>query len=385
MRALLVDPSLFTAPYDAALTAGLTAVGVESIWAVRPLRPGERRELPAPCALEIFYRRVDAWRRPWVRALRPLAKGCAHVVGLLRLLRRVRALSPAVVHFQWLPLPLLDVVAITLIRSRCPVVLTMHDTVPFNGERRWLQRLGWTWALRLVDRLIVHTASGRDELVNRGVAATRVTIVPHGPLSLAASPAKASANCSASLDPDDRRWTFVLFGQLKTYKGIDLLIEALARLERPLRERSRTIIAGQPYMDMEPVRRRIAELALEPYIELRPWRHSEQEMADLFGMTDCFVFPYRQVDASGVYFLVRPLGKWLIASRIGVFAEDMSETCGALHAVGDSASLSLALARAIIERPRGVAHVPTAGEDWEAIAHRTRALYLEAAQASAGG
>ncbi len=374
MRVLLVDPSLFTAPYDAALTAGLAAVDVEPIWAVRPLRPGERRELPSQCALEIFYRRVDAWHVPWARALRPLAKGCAHLAGLLQLLRRVRALSPAVVHFQWLPLPLLDAVAILLIRPRCAVVLTVHDTVPFNGERRWLQRLGLRWAMSLVDRMIVHTASGRDRLVTRGAAPGRVAIVPHGPLALAAAPAPRA--CSA---PPDGRWTFVLFGQLKPYKGIDVLIEALDLLPQPLRERSRTIVAGQPHMDLEPARRRIAELALDPYIELRAWRHSEQEMAELFAMTNCFVFPYRQVDASGVYFLVKPLGKLLIASALGVFAEDLRKTSGRLLAIGDRASLSDALAHAIIHRPRAAAAAPDTA--WETIGGLTRTLYLEAARA----
>jgi uncharacterized MnhB-related membrane protein len=35
LSALLVDPSLFTAPYDAALTEGLVGAGVEPTWSTR--------------------------------------------------------------------------------------------------------------------------------------------------------------------------------------------------------------------------------------------------------------------------------------------------------------------------------------------------------------
>ena len=46
IQALLVDPSLFTAPYYAALTQGLLAAGVEVTWATRPTRRGDRQETP---------------------------------------------------------------------------------------------------------------------------------------------------------------------------------------------------------------------------------------------------------------------------------------------------------------------------------------------------
>ena len=43
IEALLVDPSLFTAPYDAALTSGLVAAGVDPMWATRPQRRNDRQ------------------------------------------------------------------------------------------------------------------------------------------------------------------------------------------------------------------------------------------------------------------------------------------------------------------------------------------------------
>lgn len=364
MRALLIDPSLFTEPYDAALNEGLMAAGVEPLWAVRPRRPAEQPQLPARNSLEIFYRRTDVWRGP--RALRALAKGCAHLIGLFALLRRIGGLAPAVIHFQWLPLPLLDALAIALLRTRVPVVLTVHDTVPLNGEQGVLQRLGMHWAARLADRVIVHTEGGRRVLVDRGLRATDIVVIPHGPLRLTAAPGEPPSR--------DVRYTFVLFGQLKVYKGIDVLIESIGHLSPTERAASRAIVAGQPCMDLAPLRRRIETLGLASSFELRAWRHSEQEMADLFALADCFVFPYRQVDASGVYFLVRPLAKWVIASRVGAFAEHLSPDTGELCPACDATALARAMGRAIRERPQAAA--PGENASWHSIGQATRTLYL---------
>ena len=64
LRALMVDPSLFTAPYDAALDRRPARVGDEPRLgsAARPGR-GDRQEIPAARVLPMFYRRVDQLQR----------------------------------------------------------------------------------------------------------------------------------------------------------------------------------------------------------------------------------------------------------------------------------------------------------------------------------
>jgi glycosyltransferase involved in cell wall biosynthesis len=390
LHALLVDPSLYTAPYDAALDAGLAAAGVHTRWAIRPPRSGQPREIEPARADEFFYRRVDdAAALPAL--LRPLAKGLAHVAGLAGLVMRVRRQRPDVVHFQWTVVPLLDSLAIACIRRWCPVVLTVHDTTPYNGERPFFGAvLGFDWPMRLADALIVHTRAGHAALVARGVPAAKLRVVPHGPLALKARP-------TPGRQPRDPRWTFVAFGEMKPYKGLDLLVEATGRLAPALRQRLRVVIAGRARMDLEPLHARIAALGLQEVIELTDRRLSEQEMADLFDHTDTFVFPYRQIDASGVFFLVRPLGRWMIASRVGIFAEALRTAAaagfpdapvpsaggtpagaeGVLVPPQDIDALAQALADAVQRRP--VAAPLAAEEGWEAIGRATLRLYREVA------
>jgi glycosyltransferase involved in cell wall biosynthesis len=372
MRVLLVDPSLFTGPYDAALTDGLIANGVVPTWVVRPTRNGDRQEIPAQFVDDFFYRRTE--RMTFLpQRLRTIAKGVAHALGLARLVARVALRAPDVVHFQWLVVPPLDALAIRLIALRCPVVLTVHDTVPFNGERlSLLQNLAFDLPLHLSHRLIVHTRAGRERLVQRGIPDAKVAVIPHGPLQLHAAPESA---------PDrgaDARTTFVMFGEIKPYKGPDLLIDAFGRLPASLRRRARVVIAGRPRMEMAPLLARIAALGLQESIEVRARRLTEAEMAALFQQADCFVFPYRQVDASGVYFLTKALGKWIIASRVGIFAEDVQDGVqGALVPADDAAALAAELARAIDEQPTARATSPSLA--WLDIGRATRTLYEQVA------
>jgi succinoglycan biosynthesis protein ExoA len=369
LHALLVDPSLFTAPYDAALNQGLLRAGVQPTWAVRPIRRGERQELAAEYVDAFFYRRVDdvaALPRP----ARAAAKGIAHVWGLLALTRRVRQMRPDVVHFQWLAVPLFDALAIAFIRRSCPVVITVHDTVAFNGDSPSLwQGLASDLPLRLADRLIVHTRSGQDTLLRRGVPADKLAVIPHGPLSLGLPPTRTPRARAHPLR------TFVLFGEIKHYKGLDVLLDALALLPKAVRAEARFVVAGRPRMDLGPTLAQIESLGLRECLELRPRRLSEQEMADLFAEADCFLFPYRQIDASGVYFLVKSWKRWIIASRLGIFAEDLADgEQGELVPPEDPEALATAIAAAIIERRKPTLIGPATS--WLQIGAATHELYV---------
>ncbi len=370
LRVLLVDPSLFTAPYDAALTHGLVDAGVAPMWATRPVRPGDRQEIPAQYVDDFFYRRTDSAEASGWRAA---VKGAAHLMGLAALIGRVFRHRADVVHVQWLVLPLFDAVAIAAIRLFKPVVLTVHDTVPFNGERMSLvKRLGFRLPLRLAHRLITHTQAGRNHLVAAGVPVGKIRVIPHGPLKISLP----IADKRAPSDPAADTYNVVLFGEIKPYKGLDVLVEAVGVLPDKVQDRLRVFVAGRPRMELTDLQRRIGALGIERCFSFEPRRITEEEMATLFSAADCFVFPYRQIDASGVYFLVKALGRWLIASKVGVFAEQMDGTDdGRLVQSGDVQQLAAALQEAVERRPR-----PRAMSDkdsWDSIGRQTRQVYEE--------
>ena len=96
------------------------------------------------------------------------------------------------------------------------------------------------------------------------------------------------------------------------------------------------------------------------------------EVAELLYSADAFVFPYRRVDASGVFFLTCSLGKWIIASRVGVFSESLVQgENGYLISPGDPVELAAALLNSIGQIP----NIDFDITSWEEIGSITRGIY----------
>lgn len=368
---LLVDPSLFTAPYDACLSRGLADCGLRPVWATRAQRPGEEDDLCAVARVDLFYpltdgpaRRTGGWWR--------LVKGVEHAVGLRKLVKLAGSLQPAVVHLQWLLVPALDARAIRKLRSIAPVVITVHDALPFNGKAvNRLQRQGLHASLRLADRLIVHTTSARERLVEQQLPRERIAIVPHGLLRSSGTPKQRSND----------RWTIVQLGKMQSYKGIDLLVEALGRISQVDRRRLRVIVAGEALIDLQPIERRAAELQIShELLEIRAKYQSKQEIEQLLDVADTFVFPYRAIEASGALLLVAGAGKWIVASDLGAFSElvGYDRSAGSLVAAGDVGALAQALLGSIGRRP--TRNIAERAPSWTDIGRLTDQVYKEASR-----
>ena len=395
MRVALIDPSLFTLPYDAALASGLQENGHEVVLYGR--KPdADDSSAPGVTLVPGFYRFAE---RRMIRALpqkiRLGLKGADHLASMLWLRRSLRALRPDIIHFQWLPLPIIDRQFLAGLRRIAPLVLTVHDTNPFNGDpSSGLQGFGMTRAFAAFDRLIVHTARGRERLLQHGADPARVVIAPHGPLGKSA-PGRRGDIPGNTLgvplgDPMGGVITFLMFGKIKPYKGIPLLIEAFSRLPEELRARARLRIVGKPYMDLEPLRALAAERGVDPGLE--PRFVPDQELPALFGPGTVAMFPYREIEASGVLTLALAHGRPIVASRIGGFAETIVDgEHGALVEPDDAADLAAAMARLLEDRAfaaacaRNVERLAASVPDWPAIAEQTVGTYMAARSAWAAG
>lgn len=360
----IVDPSLFTIAYDEALVTALRAAGCEAVLCAREARP---EEAPPAVPFEAgFYRRFDAAPRR-LGGIGNVLKAAEHVRDGLALARA--GADGAITHFQWLPFPLADARLVRRIRRRGPVVVTVHDTRPFNGSpTSRVQRWGFVAALAAADRLIVHTEAGRGRLAGLGLPAARIHVIPHGPLGVSRTPRRR---------PDAGRFTLVAFGKMRPYKGLDLLAAALGRLDARHRAGLRVIVAGEPMMDLGTLRGLVADAGLGGIVEIVPRRLGEAEMETLFERADGFVFPYREIEASGVFYLVQGLGRWVVASRLGAFAEAIEDgVSGRLVAPGDVGALAEALVECVERHP--VPSAPVQVTDWATIAAATLAAYAEA-------
>src|SRR5690606_28224696 len=100
---------------------------------------------------------------------------------------------------------------------------TPHEAVP--GFRLAEQAL-----LRRADAVVVHCDRGAREIARRLGSDDRVHVIPHG-IAVADQPRPAAAAALAPLGlPEGRRFV-CMFGNLRGYKGVEVLLEAWRRVK----------------------------------------------------------------------------------------------------------------------------------------------------------
>lgn len=377
-RVALVDPGDFTPPYDEALARGLVEVGCRvRLWGMAGRAPAD----PGVDKARHFYRIANGrlGRILPERAI-PLVKGLEHGPELASMARALEREGIDVLHIQWAPLPLLDRLLVEQLGRSVPVVLTVHDSRPYNGSRSGPVVWGLERLLASVDALIVHTEEARGRMIEAGHAPERVHHVPSGLIDL------------GSDDPPrpisrDRPLELLMFGAMKPYKGIDLLLAALARLPGAQRERLHVTIAGRVFMDLGPFRELIAREGLAHLVDLRPGFVPDAQAARMVAEADALLLPYRMIDASGVAMGAIASGRPVVASAIPSFAELFGGGRGGiLFPPEDVEALARVLAD-LAERPeqlvrlgRAMAELRAGFPSWAEIARRTLAVYERARQ-----
>lgn len=377
LKIAMIDPSLFTWAYDRTLSEALIAKGHDLRFYTKHLAADEQAK-GAPFLREVFY---PGFQRRWVRTLPALLvlpfKGLSHGVSLLSLFLRLRRDPPDVIHFQWAPLPVVDRLLMRLFQRIAPVVLTVHDSSPFNNNpSSRLQAIGSIEILKHFDGLIVHTEAALASLEKKGIGANRLNRIAHGVLG------KQMQVRPMIAKPAGAQVTLLLFGYLKHYKGADVLIEAIAQMPPHARSITHLHVVGKPLMDTQPLLERARQLGIEDRITWDLRFVGDEEIVDIFGNADVTVMPYREIDASGVLMVALSIGRPIVASRIGLFTELIeNDRHGYLVPPEDPAALSVALARLVGDASQRIAmgqQVRDLGASvpgWDRIADSTVALY----------
>jgi glycosyltransferase involved in cell wall biosynthesis len=383
MRAAVIDPALFTPPYDLELVEGLRLAGDDVRLYTKRLSDGELPS-PGPAVTQHFYRALHGEARGLPQFLVRGLKGVSHVIDMARLRSCFRQWRPDVIHFQWLPLPLVDRAFLAGLRRIAPLILTVHDSNPYQGAPgTGILRAGTSALFREFDAIVVHTEQSRKRLIAKGVPDVKIAKIAHGMLhgALRVAPPETARG------GDDATVEFLAFGKIKPYKGVDVLIRAVALLSPSQRARSRFRVVGKPYMNMQPLIALIESLGLGDCFELDLRFASEEEMPRLFERASVVVFPYREIDASGVLMTALSAGRAIVASRIGLFGELLTDGSEALLVPPDDPpALAAALGRMIDDRAlreaiaERVCRFRNAIPSWTEIGRQTHELYEHAAR-----
>lgn len=279
---------------------------------------------------------------------------------MARLRRRCRAWGPDVVHVQdSLPHDLRLAIAAGLPRRR--YALTVHDPAPHPGDSGPSARIrAVRRALRRRATLVfVHSAALAEELRASGQVRGAVEVVPHGFEPAAVRPLPESPS-------------LLFFGRISRYKGLDVLLDAMASVWERRPETTLTIAGAG---DLPP-----HDALADPRVALRAEYVPEAELPALFAAASCVVLPYRQASQSGVGSEAKRFGRPVVATSVGGLPELVGSECGLLVPPEDPRELATAIL-AVIETPDLAAEMGRRGaasaaeSSWRSVAEKTLGAY----------
>jgi glycosyltransferase involved in cell wall biosynthesis len=381
LAVVMVDPSCYTLPYDYSLCEGLQHHGCKVTLARSHFLHSDRQESASFEDWEHFYPQTHGYARRHGHRGRfwKFAKALEHVSGMETFVAKMRRRKPDVIHFQWLPVPVVDSFLIRPLTRIAPLVLTLHNTKNlFHGSVAKLQAATVRSTFDAFQAVIVHTEYSKQRVIEQGwMEEDRIHVIPHGILDHYRA-FKTTGNEPA----EEREQTILFFGGIEAYKGVGALIEAFAALPQTIRATTRLVIAGKPGIDMKPILDRASLLGINQRIKWDLRYFPEEEVPALFNRASVVALPYTDIDQSGVLMTALAFDKPIVATRVGGIAETMQDGVhGRLVPPGDIASLTSALAAVLADRnlrmsmERAMRQLRSKDLSWASISRKTLDLY----------
>ena len=255
-------------------------------------------------------RRRLAWYRPdgWLAEGRRLARADLVIFALLTPLQ-VPAYLTILAGLRRAPRPR---------RPRNPrTAVICHNVLPH--ERRPGDVALTRALLSRVDTVLVHSPAQAAQARELAPAACIVTapMPPHLPAHHQNHDAERSVPPAPANPQAPQPIRLLFFGIVRPYKGLDVLLRALACGPAHLT----LTVAGEFWGGTGETEKLVAELGIEDRVRLRPGYVPASEIPALFAAADALVLPYREATASQNALLAFAHGVPVITTTAGALAD----------------------------------------------------------------
>ncbi len=240
----------------------------------------------------------------------------------------------------WTPfwLPMMVTVARRIQAAGVPIVTLVHQFIePDSGFSEWFLARR---ALRLCDGLIVMTEQDCG-LARRVFPETPVRLGPLPPFQHDHCQGLSRSAARRQLGIDDTVPLLLFFGFVRRYKGLRVLLRALARLPQV-----HLLVAGEFWENESTYQEEVHRLGLAPRVTIINRYIGNEEVESYFVAADALVLPYLAASQSAVGMTALSFGLPIIATTVGGLPEIVchGET-GLLVEPGNSESLAAAIAK----------------------------------------
>jgi glycosyltransferase involved in cell wall biosynthesis len=227
---------------------------------------------------------------------------------VLRLVQRIRAFKPDVIHLQlghmWF-----NLLGLPLLRD-IPLVLTVHDSLIHVGDASSAKTPQWIYDLacfRARER-IVHAPQVKELLTKRtGLPPETVHVIPY----VIVGDVDISVGVDVEPQPE-----VLFFGRIWEYKGLEYLIRAEPLITAKVPQ-ARIVIAGTG----EDFARYRTMMVNPDHFIVHNEYVSDEKRAELFRRAAVVVLPYIEASQSFIISIAYRFGKPVVATTVGGLPE----------------------------------------------------------------
>jgi D-inositol-3-phosphate glycosyltransferase len=238
----------------------------------------------------------------------------------IKIARQIKREAPDYVVFRyWLPFmgPCLGTIAKRIKRGTNIKVIAITDNV-IPHEKRFGDRMFTNYFVKQCDGFIAMSQSVLNDL-NEFTTTDKKVFLPHPIYDIFGEKVgKSAALNHLRLNPTDKHILF--FGFIRKYKGLDLLLEAMAD-DRIRVLGLKLIVAGEYYEDAAPYNQIISKNKLESSVILKTEYIPSEEVRYYFCAADMVCQPYRTATQSGVTQIAYHFEKPMLVTNVGGLPE----------------------------------------------------------------
>lgn len=224
-----------------------------------------------------------------------------------------------IVHVQWWSY-ILAPIYITILSiakiKRKRVIITVHNVIPH--ENATIGKYMTKSILIYGSVYIVHSEENKKELNHiYGIPIDKIEVIPLGTLSLFNDECISQSDARSKLDLPQESKIILFFGNIRGYKGLDVLLEALYYVSLEHKD-VLLVIAGKPWVSWDYYAEIISKFNLNSNLRLFLDYIPENQVKYFYYSADLVVLPYKEFTAqSAAAAVTLSFGKPLIVSNVG--------------------------------------------------------------------
>ncbi len=285
-----------------------------------------------------------------------------------RTISKIYQFDPHIIHllfsYPWFT------ATIPLLANKFQFAQTLHDITPHHGEESLRNYLSIKTSVRYADPVFVHgTYQFNLACKLYPDIKERLVRIFHGHFN--------TLNPSRKDLPEPEDATFLFFGRILQYKGLNIALKALEILIKKYPE-AKMIIAGEGSIKTEmPMIQR-----LQNHLEIYNRRINDEALKKIMQRSLAVLAPYTHASASGMVTTSYAFCKPVIGSRIGGLIEMIiQDKTGWLFETKNPQDLAICMKKAVSDKARTIAmgrnarKYVTINRDWDDITEKCLNAY----------